>query len=99
MDALIVGMDMLIKHTGKRKYRRRIFLITDGEKEAKFDDKELKTIIANMNESDTRLNVITLDFCNDLEDDEDEDDDDEEEEDKNDKKMKAEKINPNETKA
>ena len=37
MDALIVGMDQLMKHTGKKKYRRRVFLITDGEREAKYD--------------------------------------------------------------
>ena len=72
MDALIVGIDMLMSHTGKKKYRRRIFLITDGEKETKFDKQELKTVIKNMNETETKLNVISLGFCDDLEDDEDE---------------------------
>ena len=44
-----------------------------------------------MNESDARLNVITLGFCDDLEDDEEE-----EELEKNEEKKKEE--NPNETK-
>lgn len=43
-----------------------------------------------MNETDTRLNVITLGFCDDLEE------DDEDEEDDNDVKM--EKVNPDESK-
>ena len=45
-----------------------------------------------MNETDTRLNVITLGFCEDLED----EDEDEEEEDED---VKMQKVNPNETKA
>ena len=76
MDGLIVAMDMIARHVGTKKYKKRIFVITDGEKEAKFDEQERKTVIRNMNESDTRLNVITLDFCDELaEDEEDEDDD------------------------
>ena len=75
MDGLIVAMDMIARHVGTKKYKKRIFVITDGEKEAKFDEQERKTVIRNMNESDTRLNVITLDFCDELAEDEEEDDD------------------------
>ena len=32
VDALLVGLDMLIKFTGTKKYKKRIFLITDGER-------------------------------------------------------------------
>ena len=32
MDALDVSLDMLERFCGKRKYRKRLFLITDGEK-------------------------------------------------------------------
>ena len=70
-------MDELARTCGKKKYKKRIFLITDGEKETKYNKDELKQVIQSMNETDTRLNVITLDFCNDLE----EDDEDEENED------------------
>jgi hypothetical protein len=76
MDGLIVAMDMLQRHCGTKKYKKRIFVITDGEKQAKYDAKEKSSVIQNMNETDTRLNVITLDFCNELA----EDDEEEEEE-------------------
>lgn len=77
MDGLIVAMDMIQKHCGTKKYKKRIFVITDGEKAAKYDEKEKKSVIASMNESDTRLNVITLDFCDELADDEDEEEEEE----------------------
>jgi len=32
LDGLIVGMDMIARHCGTKKYKKRIFLITDGEK-------------------------------------------------------------------
>lgn len=48
-----------------------------------------------MNSNDTRLNVITLDFCNELAEDEDEDI---EEEDKKNSKDKKGKIESTETK-
>jgi hypothetical protein len=71
MDGLIVAMDMISRHCGTKKYKRRIFVITDGEKEAKVSAEEKRTVISSMNESDTRLNVITLDFCDDLADEDD----------------------------
>ena len=86
MDGLIVGMDMLQRHCGTKKYKKRIFVITDGEKAAKYDETEKKSVIANMNETDTRLNVITLDFCDELAEDE------EEEEDENDKKPGVKRV-------
>ena len=35
IDALIVGLDLLIHFTGTKKYKKRVFLITDGEKKTK----------------------------------------------------------------
>ena len=75
LDGLIVGMDMIARHCGTKKYKKRIFLITDGEKQTQVSDKEKRAIIQSMNESDTRLNVITLDFCDDLAEDEEDDED------------------------
>lgn len=72
MDGLIVALDMLSRHCGTKKYKKRIFVITDGEKEAKCSAEERRQVIESMNETDTRLNVITLDFCDDLDEDEDE---------------------------
>lgn len=75
MDGLIVAMDMLSRHCGTKKYKKRIFVISDGEKEAKCSAEERRQVIESMNETDTRLNVITLDFCDDLDEDEDEEED------------------------
>lgn len=91
MDGLIVGIDMMARHCGTRKYKKRVFLITDGERETKYDKAELKQVIQSMNEQDMRLNVITLDFCDDLAED---DEDDEDEEDEEEQKHGNNKINP-----
>ena len=80
-------MNMLDKHCGTKKYKKRIFVITDGEKKAKFDVHEKKQVIANMNATDTRLNVITLDFCDELA----EEDEEEEEEETDGKPKRVEK--------
>ena len=79
MDGLIVAMNMLDKHCGTKKYKKRVFVITDGEKKAKIDVHEKKQVIANMNATDTRLNVITLDFCDELAEDDDEEEEQQEE--------------------
>ena len=79
MDGLIVATDMIDRHCGTKKYKKRVFVITDGEKLASFKPHEAKQVIANMNATDTRLNVISLDFCDELA----EDDDEEEEEGEN----------------
>ena len=83
-------MNMLDKHCGTKKYKKRIFVITDGEKKAKFDVHEKKQVIANMNATDTRLNVITLDFCDELAE------EDEEEEEETDGKPKRVEKETNE---
>lgn len=57
---------MLIKFVGTKKYRKRIFLITDGEKETKFSANEIGDVVKTINANDIKLNCITLDFCNDL---------------------------------
>lgn len=42
LDGLIVGLDMIARHCGPRKYKKRIFVITDGERETKYDKEELR---------------------------------------------------------
>jgi hypothetical protein len=75
LDGLIVGLDMLCRFVGTKKYRKRLFLITDGEKETNFTNDEIDQIIQTIKNNDIKLNCITLDFCNELaEDDSDEDD-------------------------
>lgn len=45
MDGLIVAIDMLNNFCGTKKYKKRIFLITDGERETKYNLSELKSLI------------------------------------------------------
>lgn len=68
MDGLLVAMDMLTRHCGTKKYRKRIFLITDGEKETNTNSEEMASLIDLMAKNDVRLNAITFDFANDLAD-------------------------------
>lgn len=72
MDGLIVGLDMLCRFCGTRKYRKRIFLITDGEKATKYSSSELDEIVKTIKENEVKLNCITIDFCNDLAEDDSE---------------------------
>ena len=74
VDSLIVAMDMLNEHCGTKKFRKRVFLITDGEKPTSINTAEMDSLVQQMQEKDVRLNVITLDFANDLEDEEDDED-------------------------
>ena len=66
LDGLIVAMDMLNSFCGTKKYKKRIFLITDGERETKANAAELRSLVETINERDIRLNVITLDFANEM---------------------------------
>ena len=79
MDGMIVSLDMLNRFCGTKKYRKRIFLITDGERKTKTSKAELDSLKQQMNQNNVRLNVITLDFGNELGQDEDEEDDEPEE--------------------
>ena len=45
MDGLIVAIDMLNKFCGTKKYKKRIFLITDGERETKSSKQEVASLI------------------------------------------------------
>jgi len=74
MDGLIVAVDLLNAYCGTRKYKRRVFLITDGERETQYSKDELRTVVENFNAQDARLNVIALDFCEDLADDDESED-------------------------
>ena len=43
VDGLVVAMDMLIDHCGKKKYQKRVFLVTEGGNEV--DDDGLDRIL------------------------------------------------------
>jgi len=69
LDGLIVAIDMINHFCGTKKYKKRIFLITDGERETKASKSEINSLIEQITEKDIRMNVITLDFANEMADD------------------------------
>ena len=75
VDALEVSMDMLERFCGNKKYRKRLFMITDGEKDlGEVAERRIKALVNHMKDRDVRLNVITLDFGNELAQEESEED-------------------------
>lgn len=57
---------MIDRYCEARKYKKRVFLITDGEHPTQTNKDEIKSLIEKFNEKGIRLNVITLDFANEL---------------------------------
>jgi len=65
IDGLVVASQMIDKHCGKKKYNKRIFLITDGQSKVG-NPSDLKQIAESLKAAEIKLNVIALDFCNEL---------------------------------
>eukprot|EP01102_Stenamoeba_stenopodia_P012456 TRINITY_DN3947_c0_g2_i1.p1 TRINITY_DN3947_c0_g2~~TRINITY_DN3947_c0_g2_i1.p1 ORF type:complete len:754 (+),score=228.50 TRINITY_DN3947_c0_g2_i1:208-2469(+) len=68
MDALILGMDLLQKKTDRKKYRKRIFLVTDAGCRTR-NKEDVPAVLEQFNKMEAGLNVIGIDFS----DEEDED--------------------------
>lgn len=69
---------MLNLFCGNKKYKKRLFLITDGEKaDVTKNFGRNHEMVELMQEKDIRLNVITLDFANELGQDESDDEENE----------------------
>jgi hypothetical protein len=68
IEGLWVATEMIKKHCGTKKYKKRIFLMTDGERPSKDD----RTVVEEIKKTDIRFNVIAIDFAQELAD-EDED--------------------------
>ncbi|KAF2069356.1 hypothetical protein CYY_009327 [Polysphondylium violaceum] len=60
IDALIVGMDMLIHKTEKKKYQKRIFLVTNAKDPINTDD--LSIVKDQFKKIEAKLNIIGIDF-------------------------------------
>ncbi|KYQ93240.1 ATP-dependent DNA helicase [Tieghemostelium lacteum] len=60
IDALIVGMDMLIQKTDSKKYQKRIFLVTNAQDPINRDD--LKIVKDQFKKIEAKLNIIGIDF-------------------------------------
>ena len=66
VDGLVTALEMIDRHCGTKKYKKRVFLITDGEHLTKTNTDETDSLVQKFNERGIRLNVITLDFANEL---------------------------------
>jgi hypothetical protein len=99
VDGLCTALDMINSHCGTKKYKKRVFLITDGEFPLQSNNAEMQSLIKEFNEKGIRLNVITLDFGNDLYDnDSDEEDFDQDENKPMNEEKPAEDITDNQQK-
>jgi len=58
---------MIDRHCEKRKYKKRVFLITDGESPTtKNVEDRVNSMLGTLQEKDIRLNVIAMDFAHEL---------------------------------
>ena len=76
IDGMLVGLDLIERHCGNKKYKKRVFLITDGQNKTVTNQGEIQSLINQLNEKEIKLNVITLDFANELGQDSDEEEED-----------------------
>jgi uncharacterized protein YegL len=60
LDAIMVAVDKIIKHTSGKKYNRKIFFITDGACED--DDETMSAISKEMKENDIVFTIIGIDW-------------------------------------
>ncbi|EGG24234.1 ATP-dependent DNA helicase [Cavenderia fasciculata] len=60
IDSLIVAMDMLIHKTEKKKFQKRIFLVTNASDPINKDD--LSILQQQFKNTDVKLNVVGVDF-------------------------------------
>ena len=81
VSALIVAMDLLYNACGKKKFVKRIFLVTNGRSKADLHGDQLKTVATQLARLDIALVVIGVGFKRDGGDDPDEEEDDEDDDD------------------
>ena len=66
------AIDEFISKYGKKKYEKKIFLITDGEAVSKFSKNKIEELAERINEHDIKVNIICVGFNEELDkDDED----------------------------
>jgi uncharacterized protein with von Willebrand factor type A (vWA) domain len=56
---------MLERHCGTKKYKKRVFLITDGEKPIE-SRAFIPQVEQSMKDNNVRFNVIAIDFANEI---------------------------------
>lgn len=66
-DAIIVAADALYRRTAKRRYKRKIVLLTDAEHEVALDGQQIATVLDSLRSMECRLEVIGIDFTESVE--------------------------------
>ena len=67
------AIDEFIAKYGKKKYEKKIFLITDGEAVSKFSKNKIEELAERINENDVKVNIICVGFNEELDKDEEDD--------------------------
>lgn len=61
LDSVVVAVSMISNRVGKKKYKKRLFIITDGNCSTNSAD-QLQDIIDQINLQDIRVNIIAIGF-------------------------------------
>ena len=67
------AIDEFISKYGKKKYEKKIFLITDGEAVSKFSKNKIEELAERINEHDVKVNIICVGFNEELDKDDEDD--------------------------
>ena len=86
------AIDEFVAKYGKKKWEKKIFLITDGESMSSFSEKKIEELAERINENGIKVNIICVDFYEEL----DKDDDEEEEPKEKDKDLDKDNIEEDE---
>ena len=66
------AIEIFQKKYKKLKWNKKIFLITDGESPSQFDQERIEFLAEKIDKNDIKMNIICVDFFDELENDDDE---------------------------
>ena len=99
-SCLDFALDEFIAKYGKKKYEKKIFLITDGEALSHYSKSKIEELASRINENDVKVNIICVGFFEELDKEDEEENFDNKEKIENnsmdeDNKEKVDEINKN----
>ncbi|CAG8824264.1 3559_t:CDS:2, partial [Racocetra fulgida] len=59
-DALIIALGMIDLHCKKLKFKKKIYILTDGE--SPINSSDLDAVLHQINESNVELNILGIGF-------------------------------------
>ena len=57
MDGLIVALDLLFRHTDKKKYEKKLLVITDASARIQ-DASDVESIVTMIHQMDVKLQIV-----------------------------------------